>query len=117
MVHHVLKDAYAVGADTVKHLVHTYSLDLFGLSRPLNKDLGMKVVVVSRNVLVCLTQQQHDVKTLLELLRWKMALQNVEAKFVKTQHTHVLVCFAVMGGHSRQFIENVAKVVSDLTLD
>jgi hypothetical protein len=77
MVHHILKDADAVGADAVQHLVHTDGLYLFGLSRPLNEDLGMKVVMVSRHVLICLTQQQHDVKTLLELLRWKMALQNV----------------------------------------
>lgn len=55
MVHHVLKNSDAVGADTVQHLVHTDGFYLFSLSRLLNENLGVKVVMVPRNVFVCLT--------------------------------------------------------------
>jgi len=106
-----------MGADAIQHLVHSYSLYLFRLRSPFDEDLGMKVIVVTFNILVCLSEQQHDVKTLLELLRWEVAWQNVKTKFIETQHAHMLISFGVMRRHGRHLIKNMAEVVSDLASD
>lgn len=77
MTHHILKNADTVSSDTVEHLIYTNCFYLLSFCRLFNKDLGVQIVMVARNVLICLSQQKHYVKTLFQLLRWQMTLHNV----------------------------------------
>ena len=57
-----------MGSDGEEHLVDADSLQLLGLGGFFNKHLLVEIVVVLSDVLLCLTQQAHDVHPLLQLL-------------------------------------------------
>jgi hypothetical protein len=54
-----------MGPDGVEHLLDTDGLDLLGPRRPLNEHLLVKIVVVLLHEGLSLSQEHHDVDTLL----------------------------------------------------
>jgi len=74
------------------------------------------VVVILRNKLAELSQQLHDVNTLLKLLGWKMRRYEVHLKLLFGEYTHMLVCLEVMRRQSRHLIEDTTKIMADFFL-
>lgn len=66
----------------VHHLLNAYSLKLLGVCSALMEQLCVQVVVVVLDVLVCLSEQQHDVYTLFDLLRWEVRLHHINIELV-----------------------------------
>lgn len=77
--HHRLQDAHAVGADGEVHLIDADGLDLFRRPCVLNENLLVQVVVIHLHELLRLSKQDHDVNSLLELLRWEVRWQDADA--------------------------------------
>lgn len=66
----------------VHHLLNAYSLKLLGVCSALMEQLCVQVVVVVLDVLVCLSEQKHDVYTLFDLLRWEVRLHHINIELV-----------------------------------
>jgi hypothetical protein len=97
-----------VSLDGVKHLVCTNCFDLPGLLGRLHKDLRVNVVVILGHELSELSQQLHNIDTLLKLLGWKMRRYEVHLELLFGEYTHMLVCLEVMRRKSRHLIEDTA---------
>jgi hypothetical protein len=98
----------SVSLDGIKHLVGTNCFDLSGLLCRLDEDLSMDVVVVLGHELSELSEQLHNINTLLKLLGWKMRRHEVHLELLFGEYTHMLVCLEVMRRESRHLIEDTA---------
>jgi|TARA_B110000285_G_scaffold224267_1_gene280892 hypothetical protein len=68
----------------------------------------MDVVVVLGHELSELSEQLHNINTLLKLLGWKMRRHEVHLELLFGEYTHMLVCLEVMRRESRHLIEDTA---------
>ena len=57
-----------MGLDGEEHLLDADGLDLLGLYGRLDEHLGVDVVVVLRNKVAHVSQEEHNIDTLLKLL-------------------------------------------------
>jgi len=83
--------------DIVDHLLHTDSLKLLGLRRPLMEDLCVQIVVVVSDILLRLSKQHHNIDALLDLLRREVRLQHIYIQLVLAKNPDVLVGAIIMG--------------------
>jgi len=79
-----VQNSYSVSANRIHHLVDANSLNLFCLTRTLNKHLAVQVIVVPSHILFSFAQEHHNIETLLQLLRGKMALDNCKTELIQT---------------------------------
>ena len=98
----------SVSLDGIKHLIGSNRFYLPGLLGRLNEDLSMDVVVILRYELSELSEQLHNVDTLLKLLGWQMRRYEVHLELLFGKYTHMLVCLEVMRRKSRHLIEDTA---------
>lgn len=96
----------SVSLDGVEHLVGADGFDLSSFLGRLHKDLSVDVVVILRDELAQLSQQLHNINTLLKLLGRKMRRHEVHLKLFFGKYTHMLVCLEVMRRQSRHLIED-----------
>ena len=61
-----------MGADRVEHLVDADRSHLLGLLGLLDEDLLMKIVAIVTHEYIGLLKEEHDIDSLIELLRWQM---------------------------------------------
>ena len=94
--------------DRIKHLVSTNSFYLSGLLCRLYEYLSMDIIVILGHELSELSQQLHNINTLLKLLRRKMRRYQVHLKLLFGKYTHMLVRLEVMRRQSRHLIEDTA---------
>ena len=97
-----------------KELANRDGLDLLGVLGDLNKHVGMQVVVVLRDILVDVSEEEQDVHTLLQGLTREVRGHNVHSEFLFGQDPHVLVGLPIMRGESCHLIEDLPQVVLDL---
>lgn len=98
----------SVSLDGIKHLVGSNCFNLSGLLCRLYEDLSMDVVVILGYELSELSQQLHNINTLLKLLRWKMRWDEVHLELLFGKYTHMLICLEIMWRKSRHLIEDTA---------
>lgn len=98
----------SMSLDRIKHLVSTNSFYLSGLLCRLYEYLSMDIIVILGHEFSELSQQLHNINTLLKLLGRKMRRDEVHLQLLFSEHTHMLVCLEIMRSESRHLIEDTA---------
>ena len=73
--------------------------------------------MVISDVRLGLSQENHDVDTLLDLLRWEMRLEHVNVELVVAEDPNVFVGTVVMGPECIHLVEDLAQVLLHFTTD
>ena len=103
-----------MGADRVEHLVDADCAHLFGLLCLLNEDLLVKIVAIVTHEYIGLLKEEHDIDSLIKLLRWQMGGHDLDAELVHCQGPHVLISAEIVRGQGSHPVEDGTQVLLDL---
>ena len=71
----------------------------------------MEIVVIFSDIIFGLSQQNHDINTLVKLGTWQMRSKYLNSKPLVSKCSYVLIGLEIVRTYSRHFIEDVAQIL------